>query len=68
MARSVIQIAVLFLGVVACDASSADDNLQRDFVSPPDAARPWCYWWWLNGAASKQGITRDFEEMKKQGN
>ena len=27
----------------------------------------WCYWWWLNGAASEEGITRDFEEMKRQG-
>jgi hypothetical protein len=37
------------------------------FMRPPLEARPWCYWWWLNGAASKEGITRDFEEMRKQG-
>ena len=45
----------------------AEPNLEREFVNPPASARPWCYWWWLNGAASKEGITRDFEEMKKQG-
>jgi poly(3-hydroxybutyrate) depolymerase len=46
---------------------SADVSLRMDFVAPPDAAKPWCYWWWLNGAASKEGITRDFQEMKRQG-
>ena len=41
--------------------------MEREFRDPPDAAKVWCYWWWLNGAASQEGITRDFEEMKKQG-
>ncbi len=50
----------------------ADDNLTGDnlagrFADPPDSANAWCYWWWLNGAAGKEGITRDFEEMKRQG-
>ncbi|MEI6493990.1 MAG: glycosyl hydrolase, partial [Verrucomicrobiota bacterium] len=42
-------------------------DLEREFRTPPEAARPWCWWRWLNGAASKEGITRDMEEMKKQG-
>ena len=42
-------------------------SLAKTFMMPPEEFRPWCYWWWLNGAASKEGITRDFEEMKKQG-
>jgi len=37
------------------------------FSRRPSQSQAWCYWWWLNGAASKEGITRDFEEMKKQG-
>jgi hypothetical protein len=41
--------------------------LERSFKNPPASAQAWCYWWWLNGLASKEGITRDFEEMKKQG-
>jgi len=45
----------------------SQNKLRRDFIAPPDAFKAWCYWWWLNGAASKEGITRDFEEMKKQG-
>ena len=41
--------------------------LEQSFNNPPASAQAWCYWWWLNGLASKEGITRDFEEMKKQG-
>lgn len=41
--------------------------LEQSFKNPPASAQAWCYWWWLNGLASKEGITRDFEEMKKQG-
>src|SRR5512137_1708335 len=47
--------------------ATASQELAKDFASPPTSARPWCYWWWLKGAASKEGITRDFEEMRKQG-
>ena len=51
----------------AIPSAAAADELQKGFATPPDSARPWCYWWWLNGAASKEGITRDFEQMKSQG-
>lgn len=67
MTRLRVLVLVLLIGLLAADALSADDNLQRDFLAPPDAAKAWCYWWWLNGAASKEGITRDFEEMRRQG-
>ena len=43
------------------------DLLEKDFLAPPDSARPWTYWWWLDGASSKEGITKDLEEMKAQG-
>ena len=37
----------------------AADDPAVGFATPPDSAKPWCYWWWLNGAASKEGITRE---------
>ena len=46
---------------------AASEKLEKAFLSPPKEAQAWCYWWWLNGAASKEGITRDFEEMQKKG-
>ena len=58
-------LLVLVLGLATF--LPADDGLRREFLRPPDSAKVWCYWWWLNGAASKEGITRDFEEMRKQG-
>ena len=48
-------------------AGRADNELEKKFARPPVSDRAWVYWWWLNGAASKEGITRDFEEMKRQG-
>ena len=42
-------------------------DLAKGFAQPPNEAKPWVYWWWLNGAATQPGITRDFEEMRRQG-
>ena len=41
--------------------------LWMNFVNPPDSARPWCYWWWINGHADRETITADLEAMKELG-
>lgn len=46
---------------------SAPADLASGFASPPDSAKPWAYWWWLDSYATKEGITKDLEEMKRQG-
>ncbi|NJL19010.1 MAG: hypothetical protein HC901_01495 [Bdellovibrionaceae bacterium] len=33
------------------------------FQSPPDTTKPWCYWYWLDGDITKEGITKDLETM-----
>lgn len=38
-----------------------------DFAFPPDAAKPWVYWMWLNGHVTREGITADLEAMKAVG-
>jgi len=43
------------------------DELSAQFVSPPDSARPWVYWFWNNGNVTKAGITADLEAMKRAG-
>lgn len=48
------------------DAESPE-LLERDFLVPPDDAKPWTYWWWLDSAVSKEGLTKDLEEMKEKG-
>lgn len=43
------------------------DDLASNFQTPPDSAKPWAYWWWLNGNVRKEGISKDLTEMKRQG-
>ena len=42
-------------------------DLLRGFLEPPHAAKPWVFWFWLNGHLSKEGITGDLEALKKAG-
>ena len=51
----------------SAQSSSAAGSLDSSFQNPPDASKVWVYWWWLNGNVSRDGITRDLEEMKRQG-
>src|ERR1041385_3922995 len=42
-------------------------ELETPFAHPPDSARPWVYWFWLNGNITSNGITADLEAMKRVG-
>lgn len=42
-------------------------TLEDDFLNPPDSARPWVYWINMDGHLTREGITADFEAMKKAG-
>jgi hypothetical protein len=63
--RVVGAIIMAWVGIVARGA--ADDELARGFATPSDAYKPWAYWWWLDSYATREGITRDLEEMRRQG-
>ncbi len=45
----------------------ASDVLDTGFQNPPPSARPWVYWFWINGNISKEGITADLEALKRVG-
>ncbi|MDR1268690.1 MAG: hypothetical protein LBK82_04130, partial [Planctomycetaceae bacterium] len=47
--------------------SDSVDSLAAGFGTPPDSAKLWAYWWWLNGNVDKESITKDLTEMYKQG-
>lgn len=47
--------------------ASASDRLREDFRRPPHAARPWVYWFWMDGNISREGITADLEAMQRAG-
>jgi hypothetical protein len=58
---------ILAIGIALVGVARAETEMERQFQSPPAAARPWAYWWWLNSNVTRQGITRDLEEMHRQG-
>lgn len=45
----------------------AADSLERGFNHPPPSARPWVYWFPLDGNISSNGITADLEAMQRVG-
>ncbi|MEN6424696.1 MAG: glycosyl hydrolase [Phycisphaerales bacterium] len=42
-------------------------DLQADFRDPPPSARPWVYWFFMDGNLSREGMTADLEAMKQAG-
>ena len=67
MQKSAIALMILACAMLAQGAQGAEDPLAAGFASPPHSAKPWVYWWWLDSNVSKAGITKDLEEMKRQG-
>ena len=47
--------------------AAAPADLEQGFSSPPDSAKPWVYWFVMDGNLSREGITADFEAMKEVG-
>jgi hypothetical protein len=53
--------------VLAPFFASANDLLEAGFRNPPETTKPYCYWYWLNGDITKEGVTKDLEAMAKAG-
>ena len=60
-------LARSILVVFALGALARGGELEKNFASPPDSTRPRCYWYWMNGQVSREGITHDLEAMKRVG-
>jgi hypothetical protein len=43
------------------------DELARQFVSPPASAKPWVYWYFMDGNLDRTGMTADLEAMQRAG-
>ena len=59
-------VALFVLGATLLAAAPVSD-LEKGFTRPPDSARPWVYWFWLNGNITSNGITADLEAMRRVG-
>jgi hypothetical protein len=52
----------------SCNNHKTSSGLNpKDFKNPPSNFRVHTWWHWLDGAITKEGITKDLESMKKQG-
>jgi hypothetical protein len=70
MRKSAIAVAIFLAltgAILGAGGGSSTDEMASNFLAPPDSAKPWAYWVWLNGNVTKEGITRDLEEMKQKG-
>lgn len=59
-------LGALFAGC-APRAKSGRSALRAGFAAPPDSARPWVYWMWMDGNLDREGMTADLEAMKRAG-
>jgi hypothetical protein len=53
--------------VLESDNSGPHDRALLEFVAPPDEARPWVYWYFMDGHLTREGMAADLEAMKKAG-
>ena len=42
-------------------------SLEQAFETPPDSARPWVYWYFMDGNTTREGMKADLDAMKKAG-
>ncbi len=53
--------------IPALVAPSPLEAIRAEFRSPPASARPWVYWYFMEGAMTRKGMTADLEAMRKAG-
>ena len=65
--NSCLGLAALFALICAAPTAGRADDLKKSFVSPPDSAKPWVYWFFMDGNETQPGMRADLEAMKKAG-
>src|SRR5215510_10076193 len=69
-APTILKRALTAFLLVSChfaNLATQKDALEQSFAHPPDSARPWVNWFWLDGNISREGITADLEAMQRVG-
>lgn len=67
MPSTIRSLLLLYLLAATSFHTDAADDLAAQFTQPPVATKPRCYWYWMDGHISKEGITKDLEAMKRVG-
>ena len=60
-------LAAVVVVMLGSSTGASASSIEQSFKSPPDSARPYTWWHWVNGNISKAGITKDLEAMKAVG-
>lgn len=63
--RKILISATALLALNGLAAPTA--TIERAFAEPPFEAKPWCFWYWMFGAVTEEGIKADLEAMKRIG-
>ena len=62
-----MNMLLAFVPCALCSWALAAGEMERDFVNPPDAARPGVYWYFMDGNLNGKEMTADLEAMKTAG-
>lgn len=65
--RFLLAWGVLASGLICPAPLMRATTLAESFQNPPASARPWVFWYWMQGAVSREGITADLTAMKQAG-
>ena len=66
LANSMIATAIICSSIIAPLPVWGDD-LEQQFLNPPDSAKPRVWWHWMNGNVTTAGIEADLRWMKRIG-
>ena len=70
MSNKILTVLLLLLGVLTGKTDSFAAGNEQDFSTSHtiyNEAKPWCFWYWMHGAVSREGITADLEAMQNAG-
>lgn len=64
---SLFAVVLLLVGLCQVTFAQSVDDLQRQFQTPPDEARPMMRWWWFGPTVTKAELEREMRVMKEGG-
>src|SRR3982074_2872646 len=67
IASALLTAGLCWLPIHLTEAQSSAESLQREFLHPPDSARPRVWWHWMNGNITQEGIQLDLQWMHRVG-
>ncbi len=67
MKKIILFSTAFFFSTVSFSQTKKIDSLFKNFITPPNAAKPRVWWHWMNGNITKDGIQKDLDWMSRTG-